>query len=146
MHMSDSTQKRIRDIAEGRVAPANGMEKHFLRVLKGDARPCSPEEREWVSYYNAQLTTPQKKKQANVKSPAKDKNENEVQADKLCVDCSVVIPPERLSAVPNTLRCVKCQSNQPVEVVRANEGIAGTREDYHRMRGQVFEGILSRKH
>ena len=75
-----------------------------------------------------------------------EKNENEVQTRKLCVDCSVVIPPDRLSAVPNTLRCTKCQSKYPIAAVRANEGIAGTREDYHRMRGQVFGGIRSRNH
>jgi RNA polymerase-binding transcription factor DksA len=146
MPVSSDTQKRILDLAEGHVDPENGMEKHFLRTLKGEARACTPEEKEWVAYYHTQLNAPRKKKETEAKRLAQEKNENEVQTRKLCVDCSVVIPPERLSAVPNTLRCTKCQSKYPIASVRADEGIAGTREDYHRMRGQVFGGILSRKH
>ena len=120
------------------------MEKHFLRVLKGEARACSPEEKEWVAYYHTQLDAPPN--ESEVQDLDQRQQDEQVQTGKLCVTCSVVIPPERLSLAPNTLRCTKCQSKYPIASVRADEGIAGTREDYHRMRGQDFGGILSRKH
>ena len=152
MPVSNDTQKRILDLAEGCVDPENGMEKHFLRALKGEVRACTPEEKEWVAYYHAQLDAPPGENE--VQDLDHRQQDEQVQTSKLCVDCSVVIPPERLSVAPNTLRCTKCQgklekSNPNAFArprMRTNEGIAGTREDHYRMRGEVFGGIRSRNH
>lgn len=38
---------RVKELIQGVVPPASGMEKHFLRVIRGEAPPCSPKEREW---------------------------------------------------------------------------------------------------
>ena len=67
--------------------------------------------------------------------------------DRLCVDCYKAIPEERLSIAPNTIRCVSCQSNYEKTHdtrPRINEGIAGTREENKKMRGQVWGEIRNR--
>jgi septal ring factor EnvC (AmiA/AmiB activator) len=43
--------ERIISLASGEIPPKSGMEIHFLRVLKGDALPCSAEEREWLKIW-----------------------------------------------------------------------------------------------
>lgn len=40
--------ERIISLASGEIAPRNGMEIHFLRVVKGNALPCSAEELAWL--------------------------------------------------------------------------------------------------
>ena len=152
MPVSNDTQKRILDLAEGCVDPENGMEKHFLRALKGEVRACTPEEKEWVAYYHTQLDASPGENE--VQDLDQRQQDEPVQTGKLCVDCSVVIPAERLLLVPNTIRCAECQgileklapSAFARPKMRTNEGIAGTREDHRRMKGQVFGGIRSRNH
>lgn len=66
---------------------------------------------------------------------------------RLCIDCGVVIPSERLRTVPSVARCVKCQSAlEQNRDTRAyiDEGLAGTREDHKRMRGQLWGDMRNR--
>ena len=66
---------------------------------------------------------------------------------RLCVECGVVISPDRVRAVPSVTRCIKCQSQfegthdtRP----RINEGLAGTREGHKKMRGQLWGDMRNR--
>ena len=38
-------------LIEGKRTPKDGMETHFLRVIQGQAMPCSPLERAWYQYW-----------------------------------------------------------------------------------------------
>lgn len=65
----------------------------------------------------------------------------------LCIDCQKKIPEARLAISPNAVRCVSCQSafekthdTRP----KINEGLAGTREENKRMRGQIWGEIRGR--
>ena len=42
---------RLKDLVNGNREPANGMEKHFLQVIKGDSRPCTAEEKECYAWW-----------------------------------------------------------------------------------------------
>lgn len=42
---------RIGELGSGRRAPDNGMEKHFLRVIRGECGPLTPVECEWVAVW-----------------------------------------------------------------------------------------------
>ena len=56
MNDLDSDEKlRVIDIALGRIPPQNGLEKHFLQVLAGEAMACTPEEKAWVAFHDAWL-------------------------------------------------------------------------------------------
>jgi phage/conjugal plasmid C-4 type zinc finger TraR family protein len=66
---------------------------------------------------------------------------------RLCVECGVVIPHARVVAVPTVSRCVKCQSvfertydTRP----HIDEGLAGTRNDNKKMRGQLWGDTRNR--
>lgn len=41
----------LKQLIEGNRPPANGMEIHFRRCLKGDASPCSEKEKEWYQFW-----------------------------------------------------------------------------------------------
>lgn len=43
--------KSIEQLIQGTREPGNGMERHFLQVINGLAKPCSPKEREWFEYW-----------------------------------------------------------------------------------------------
>ena len=65
----------------------------------------------------------------------------------LCIDCQKKIPEARLAISPNAVRCVSCQSafekthdTRP----KINEGLAGTREENKRMRGQIWGEMRGR--
>ena len=53
MTLSPQEAQRVRAIAEGSASPETGMEKHFVRVISGKARACSPKEREWLEYWQS---------------------------------------------------------------------------------------------
>ena len=66
---------------------------------------------------------------------------------RLCIDCQKKIPEARLAISPSAVRCVSCQSafekthdTRP----KINEGLAGTREENKRMRGQIWGEIRGR--
>lgn len=53
MTLSDEAQRRVQLLAQGKVKPETGMEKHFLLVLKGKNRPATQEERRWLTYWES---------------------------------------------------------------------------------------------
>ena len=68
---------------------------------------------------------------------------------RLCIDCGEQITEARVKALPDTTRCVGCQSrlesSAPNSHVRKiDEGLAGTREGHKRMRGQQRGDMLKR--
>lgn len=52
MELSGEIKRRALALYKGLVQPASGMEKHFVRVCKGEARAASPEERAWLDFVN----------------------------------------------------------------------------------------------
>jgi hypothetical protein len=48
--MTPEDKRRALGLENGSVEPLNGFECHFLRVLRGEARPASPIEREWFEW------------------------------------------------------------------------------------------------
>lgn len=48
----------LSQLIEGHRAPEDGMERHFLRVITGDAMPCSPKEQEWYQHWRQASSTP----------------------------------------------------------------------------------------
>lgn len=53
MALSPQEAQHVRALAEGKAPPETGMEKHFVQVLSGKARACSPKEREWLEYWQS---------------------------------------------------------------------------------------------
>jgi len=49
--------EKLRQLVAGKRPPSDGMETHFLRVINGDALPCSPKEREWYQYWRQKSGT-----------------------------------------------------------------------------------------
>lgn len=65
----------------------------------------------------------------------------------LCIDCQDIIPENRLRINPNALRCVSCQNTfEKTHDTRTkiDEGIAGSREENKKMRGQIWGDIRKR--
>ena len=54
MPLDDVAKKRALAIYRGIVEPEDGMERHFLRVCRGDARPATADERAWHRYVTDQ--------------------------------------------------------------------------------------------
>lgn len=46
--LAEQELRRLTALIDGAEQPTSGLEKHFLRVIRGDAIPCSPKEREWL--------------------------------------------------------------------------------------------------
>jgi hypothetical protein len=68
-------------------------------------------------------------------------------SERLCIECGVVIPPERVRAIPTVSRCMKCQSSleQTHDTRRwIDEGLAGTREGHKKMRGKLLSDMRKR--
>jgi len=49
--LTDQEKEDLNLLIKGERHPENGMEKHFLRVLKGEASPCTKKEKEWHQYW-----------------------------------------------------------------------------------------------
>lgn len=49
--------EKLKQLIAGKRQPSDGMETHFLRVINGDALPCSPREREWYQYWQQETGT-----------------------------------------------------------------------------------------
>lgn len=67
--------------------------------------------------------------------------------ERICVDCSGVISAQRVKATPGSIRCIGCQSKfESTHDTRAriDEGIAGTRKENKRMRGQLWGDMRNR--
>jgi hypothetical protein len=52
MSLSPDEQQKILKLASGELSPESGMEKHFMMVLGGKGRACSPKEKEWFAYWS----------------------------------------------------------------------------------------------
>lgn len=46
--LAEEERRRLFALVDGSEQPNTGFELHFMRVIRGDAHPCSPKEREWV--------------------------------------------------------------------------------------------------
>lgn len=49
--MKPDSIARLKDLVNGNREPENGMEKHFLQVIKGDSRACTLEEKDWYDWW-----------------------------------------------------------------------------------------------
>jgi len=53
MTLSPKEQQQIIALASGALPPDTGMEKHFVMVVNGKGRACSPKEKEWLSFWSS---------------------------------------------------------------------------------------------
>ncbi len=53
MSLSRKQKIHIQNLAEGRVAPVNGLEIHFCKVIAGKGSACSVEEKGWLAYWHS---------------------------------------------------------------------------------------------
>lgn len=51
--MNETERRRVAMLARGEAEPRDGFERHFVRVVLGDARPALPREREWLKYWHS---------------------------------------------------------------------------------------------
>jgi phage/conjugal plasmid C-4 type zinc finger TraR family protein len=68
---------------------------------------------------------------------------------RLCCDCGEPIPVKRLEANPDAGRCVECQMefegrNPHIASRKADEGIAGSREDHKKLRARDWGAMINR--
>lgn len=49
--------EKLNHLIAGKRPPSDGMEAHFLRVINGDALPCSQKEREWYQHWQQESGT-----------------------------------------------------------------------------------------
>jgi hypothetical protein len=136
-------------IAETRPAES-GMEKHFARVMRGQAMPCTEKEIEWYGFWqrnkSEHFSAPLPQASTN---PAQPSAAEEAKASpvRMCVDCGLPIPRARLLVSPEVMRCIRCQNNfESVHDTtrKIDEGLAGTREAHKRMRGQLRTDMRNR--
>lgn len=88
----------------------------------------------------------QVKKAAGVK-----KTTGKSRATKNCSDCGAPIPDARVRNNPDCKRCVRCQKayekdNPSLTERKIDEGLAGSREDHKRMRGNQMSDMRKRNH
>ena len=157
--MTPEEQHELAMLVDGKREPRNSMEKHFIQVLAGESRPCTPLEKEWFSWAKLnKLSVPtelaKSKSSDTIKKPSTASTEEAAQNDealtsfaRLCIDCMKSIPEQRLAIAPKSIRCVKCQyefekthDTRP----KIDEGLAGSREENKRMRAQVWGEIKKR--
>ena len=137
--LSDAERNLIIGLGSGQLQPSDGMQRHFVRVCRGDARPATRTEREWYANWLDLSKTSDLRSLGTADEKSK--------SVRLCFDCVEPIPRGRMEAVPSAIRCVACQ--QAFEKtgeyrIYIDEGIGGTREDNGRERGQVLHGIRER--
>jgi len=51
MTLTTLEKKHVEGLSKGFIEPANGMEKHYLNVIRGQARAVTIKEKEWVAYW-----------------------------------------------------------------------------------------------
>ena len=49
--MNDDEKEILEELISGFREPNNGMEKHFLKVVKGNGLACTPELKEWLKWW-----------------------------------------------------------------------------------------------
>ena len=91
---TEAEKKRVIQLAEGVIPPETGIEKHFVNVCNGKGRACTPQEKEWVAYWQEYVL---------------HQKEAVCHTVTTCKMCGKPIPRERLQAIPHAQRCVLCQ-------------------------------------
>lgn len=51
--MNPNSLERLKGLVNGDREPENGMERHFLKVIKGDGLACTPELKEWYQCWTS---------------------------------------------------------------------------------------------
>lgn len=51
MSLSNQEKLHIQALAQGKIKPSTGMEKHFVKVLNGKGNACSPSEKAWLDFW-----------------------------------------------------------------------------------------------
>jgi phage/conjugal plasmid C-4 type zinc finger TraR family protein len=123
---------RLELLIAGLRDPEPGMERHFVQVMQGLARPATREEAEWHQLYL--------REGARLRAEAARYNASPEQQDYkygLCIDCGGDIPDARLEAVPGCQRCVSCQEKfEAITDIRTRaEGNTFTGTPFHNNRG-----------
>lgn len=59
--MTDEQKISLTALISGQRSPQNGLEFHFLKVVSGNAIPCSPIENEWYVFWKKKPYTPPSK-------------------------------------------------------------------------------------
>lgn len=73
--MDDTLKESLKELVTGQRKPQNGMEIHFLNVIKGKNKPCSKDEKEWYRWWlgfsgsSNQLVTTSNKLPKQIKPP-----------------------------------------------------------------------------
>lgn len=152
MKINAEERRLVIALARGTVVPTNGMQRHFLRVVAGSARPLNAHESEWLRIWGEH--------QRNVVMPPKPSPGQPVNSGigelgrgesiserRECIDCGKPIPAARLAVQSSAIRCVPCQdvvdkTRGPTR--RINEGIGGTRRANEIERGRVFGEVSGR--
>lgn len=83
----------------------------------------------------------------NLPTPPSSESVESATDARLCIECGVVIPQARVVAVPTVSRCVKCQAEfERTHDTRPhiNEGLAGTRDENKKVRGQLWGDMRNR--
>lgn len=55
--MDENLEESLKKLVEGQRPPQNGMEVHFLKVIKGMNSPCTAEEKQWYSWWQSYSNT-----------------------------------------------------------------------------------------
>lgn len=56
--LSIDEANRLKALITGSRPPEAGLEKHFMRVLRGEAMPCTAKELEWYEFWRLNQSTP----------------------------------------------------------------------------------------
>ncbi len=151
---------QLHSLIAGTRLPETGMERHFTRVMRGEARPCTVKEAEWFRFWQSEnsgafMATRSCGDVSSSRgaSGLPDHNrhtEPEVETPlsvRLCSACGMEIPPERINVTPGATRCIKCQNDFELHHdtrPKIDEGLAGTREGHKKMRGQLWAEMRNR--
>jgi len=156
------TKQQIEHLVDNPEEASSGEEHRLLKLIYGEAKACTPQEKKAESYALLYKNRPCVE-QTKVDNEVNLSSNGSIDPDalptgavkltpnvKLCIDCSNVIPPQR-AAIKGIVRCVACQSklekSNPGSVERrVDEGIAGTREDNRRARRNNFRDLQRRNY
>jgi hypothetical protein len=98
--MDKAEQDQLRELIEGLREPSPGIERHFCRVMRGEARPASPRECEWYAFWKGEPV-----ENGGLKRPIAVPGITYG----ICIDCGTEIARQRIDANPMAQRCIPCQ-------------------------------------
>ena len=172
--MDENLEESLKKLVEGQRQPINGMEIHFLKVIKGMNSPCTAEEKQWYSWW--QTYTEIKKQALNattaIQAERQPKIDAEYNAAKIRANARYTDTRNKKAPLsPNQERMLKEKEAailraaengpkpQPIpisekELIKlkakgptnysVNDGIGGTREDNKKMRNQLWGDMVNR--